>query len=445
MKTASAFPILLLLSNCFAFGLEIPSGGIVDSGKITAPLDVTNASPPVITVNPVSQIVGSGGSALFEVLATGTQPLNYQWFFNGQPITNATGPFYGISNVQSENAGSYHATVANFFGSVTSSVAVLVVDGANAFGIVGTPFQYQIAANNNPTGFTASGLPPGLRLDVASGLIFGTPTAVGSFAVRVEARSIFTTASATIVIVIKQGAITSATSVDGIVGVPFVYRISANNNPNRFFASSLPSGLHFDSTFGVISGTPSTAGTFQVVVQARNNFGSVSTTIFINISEGAITSAGSAIGVVSVPFTYQVTANNDPNRYFASGLPSGLRFDNTFGVISGRPVTSGTFQVQLEARNYYGSAFGKVFITIQDPAIITGTVSAPALKIARSSNSLLVTWPAATDGFTLEETGLTPTTWTNSSVPVGVAGSAKVASIPLQSTAKFFRLRKVSQ
>jgi hypothetical protein len=433
------------LSNCLAFGLEIPSGGVVDSGKITASLDITNLSPPVITINPVSQTIGSGGSVLFEVLATGTPPLNYQWFFNGQPITNATGTFFGISNVQLENAGNYFATVANFFGSVTSSVAALRVDGANAFGVVGTPFQYQIAANNNPTGFTASGLPPGLRCDVASGLIFGTPTGVGSFAVRVEARSIFTSVSGTIVIVIKQGAITSPTSPEGIVGVPFSYQITANNSPNRYFASSLPSGLHFDGTFGVISGTPSTAGTYSVVIQARNNYGSVSETIFININEGAITSAGSAIGVVSVPFTYQVTANNIPNRYSASGLPPGLRFDSTFGVISGTPITSGSFQVHLEARNNYGSAFGEVFITIQDVAIITGTVSAPALKIARSGNDFLVSWPAASSGFVLEEAGLAQNTWSNSSATIGIAASENVVSVPLKNTAKFFRLRKLSK
>lgn len=445
MKIASAFPILLLFSNCLAFGLQIPTGGMVDSGKITAALDATNTSPPVITSNPVSQTVASGASAAFEVVATGTPPLNYRWFFNGQPITNAVGPFLGIGNVQSEQTGSYFAVVANSFGSVTSLVAALVVDGASAFGIVGTPFSYQIAANNNPTGFTASGLPPGLRCDVSTGVIFGIPTMVGSFAVRVEARSIFSSVSGTIIIVIKQGAITSATSVDGIVGVPFSYQITADNSPNRYVASSLPSGLHFDSTFGVIFGTPSTAGTYQVQVEARNNYGSVSTTIFIHISEGAITSAASAIGVVSVPFTYQVTANNIPNRYFASGLPPGLRFDNTFGVISGNPSTAGTYEVQLEARNYYGSAFGKVFITIQNAAIIGGTAPAPALKVARSGTSLLVTWPATANGFVLEEAGLTANTWSNSSVTVGVAGTANVASIPVQSTAKFFRLRKSSQ
>jgi hypothetical protein len=227
--------------------------------------------------------------------------------------------------------------------------------------------------------------------------------------------------------------------------VPFSYQVTANNTPNRYSASGLPSGLHFDNTFGVISGTPNTAGTFHVQVQARNNYGSVSTTIFISVSEGAITSPASVIGVVSVPFTYQVTANNNPIQYFASGLPPGLRFDNTFGVISGIPSTAGSYEVQLQAKNYNGSAFGKLFITIQDVAIIGGVPPAPALKIGRTGNTLVVTWPAASNGFALEEAGLTPSTWTNSSVPIVVNGTAKVVTIPVQSSVKFFRLRKSSQ
>src|SRR5437763_7832244 len=55
MKIASAFPILLLLTNCFALGLELPSGGTADLGEIIPALDSTNASPPVITANPKSR------------------------------------------------------------------------------------------------------------------------------------------------------------------------------------------------------------------------------------------------------------------------------------------------------------------------------------------------------------------------------------------------------
>src|SRR5262249_46463426 len=56
-----------------------------------------------------------------------------------------------------------------------------------AIATVGTPFSYQITADNNPTSYDASGLPQGLTLNTTSGLISGTPTAVGSFPVSISA------------------------------------------------------------------------------------------------------------------------------------------------------------------------------------------------------------------------------------------------------------------
>jgi hypothetical protein len=49
-----------------------------------------------------------------------------------------------------------------------------------------TSFEYQVTASDNPTSFTATGLPPGLRCS-ASGLISGTPTSLGSFESTVTA------------------------------------------------------------------------------------------------------------------------------------------------------------------------------------------------------------------------------------------------------------------
>jgi hypothetical protein len=71
-------------------------------------------------------MVTVGGLAAFSVTATG-DPLNYQWFLNGNPVAGATASNYSIGNVVLTNTGGYFAILSNQFNSVTSSVANLVV------------------------------------------------------------------------------------------------------------------------------------------------------------------------------------------------------------------------------------------------------------------------------------------------------------------------------
>lgn len=56
-----------------------------------------------------------------------------------------------------------------------------------AFGKEGRPFVYQIIANNQPSSYSTSGLPPGLTLDAQSGRITGIPSVPGSFTVTLSA------------------------------------------------------------------------------------------------------------------------------------------------------------------------------------------------------------------------------------------------------------------
>ena len=83
--------------------------------------------PPGITTQPQSQAVVVGQSATFSAAASGTVPLRYQWRFNGTPLTGSTNAALALSNVQSNQAGSYLVVVTNVAGSATSLVATLTV------------------------------------------------------------------------------------------------------------------------------------------------------------------------------------------------------------------------------------------------------------------------------------------------------------------------------
>jgi hypothetical protein len=73
-------------------------------------------------------LVATGQAAAFNVLATGSTPLGYQWFFNSNLVAGATADSLLLTNITPADFGAYHVVVANASGSVTSSVARLELD-----------------------------------------------------------------------------------------------------------------------------------------------------------------------------------------------------------------------------------------------------------------------------------------------------------------------------
>ncbi len=174
--------------------------------------------------------------------------------------------------------------------------------------------------------------------------------------------------------------------------------------------------------------------------KSRNLFASASATVSLTIADGAITSPTNYQGVIGVPFSYQIVANNSPTWYSAWTCPPACSHAAGSALISGIPTQTGTFPVSVQARNIFGSASATISLTIS--AGTTGTASQPTLTISQTGNGFLLTWPATSDGFVLEETQVQPNAWTNSSAQVVTQGNTNVALVPIQSTAKFYRLRK---
>ena len=87
----------------------------------------TTGTPPVITVNPVSRTNAAGSTTTFTVQATGTNPLFYQWRFNGSNLGDQTNAALVLSNLQFSDTGNYSAVVFNSAGSTESSPGFLQV------------------------------------------------------------------------------------------------------------------------------------------------------------------------------------------------------------------------------------------------------------------------------------------------------------------------------
>lgn len=110
--------------------------------SLTAGL-IVNASPS-ITRQPQSLFLPAAQTATFDVAVAGTQPLAYQWRFNGNAIPGATASSCSLSPIQGSNNGFYCVVITNGFGAVTSSNAALTVlavvgAGDNTSGQTSTP------------------------------------------------------------------------------------------------------------------------------------------------------------------------------------------------------------------------------------------------------------------------------------------------------------------
>jgi uncharacterized lipoprotein YddW (UPF0748 family) len=83
--------------------------------------------PPSITAQPQSRIARAGSNVTFNVTASGTAPLSYQWRLNGGDLANATNSALTLLNVATNDAGLYSVAVSNSQGSALSSNASLTV------------------------------------------------------------------------------------------------------------------------------------------------------------------------------------------------------------------------------------------------------------------------------------------------------------------------------
>lgn len=98
-------------------------------------------------------------------------------------------------------------------------VGPVITSNLAAAANVGAAFSYQITASGSPTAFFASGLPDGLAISTATGLISGTPTKAGVSNVTVGAASSSGAGTATMVLTITTGPAPVPGSIT-ITGIP---------------------------------------------------------------------------------------------------------------------------------------------------------------------------------------------------------------------------------
>jgi hypothetical protein len=103
------------------------------------------SGPPLILGQPQRQVVAPDQTASFFVTAADPRGLSYQWRFNGTNLPAASADLLVMSKATAANEGAYDVVLANSFGSVTSSPAMLWIDTDDD----GLPDSWEIAHFGN--------------------------------------------------------------------------------------------------------------------------------------------------------------------------------------------------------------------------------------------------------------------------------------------------------
>ena len=414
-----------LVIGCQTISVTNPAN---NTGTVSAPFSETFTSGN--TIGTVTYTLNSGSLPAGLSLSTGgivggtpTQPGSF-------PITvkatDANGCF-GISATYTINIACQVITVNN--PATTSSPA-------------GTPLSInftQSGAIGTPTFTTASTLPTGLTLD-PDGTLHGTPTQSGPFSIAVTVTDANgctgTNPSYTLTLTCPTITVTNPATTTGTVNVAFSQTFTQTGGVGTttfsLFSGTLPTGMTFHSATGVLDGTPTQSGSFNLVIRATDSNGCTGDGPTYNLVIGCqvitVTNPVTNTGTVNTPFSQTFTAGNTIGAVTFSlnsgTLPAGITL-STGGVLSGTPTQTGPFAITVKATDANGcSGIGATYtltigcqvISVTNPATTTGTVNTPFSQTFTASNTVgTVSFTTASSlpaGLTLSTAGVlsgTPT------------------------------------
>jgi len=124
---------------------------------------------------------------------------------------------------------------------VTPPAAPAITSVLTATATVSVAFTYQITASNTPTSFSATGLPAGLSINTATGLITGTPTTVATTNITIGATNAGGTGNATLVLTVVASSI--------------IYDFTSASLPSGVTSAGATNGTLVNSSILIVAGT----------------------------------------------------------------------------------------------------------------------------------------------------------------------------------------------
>jgi hypothetical protein len=359
------------------------SGSALPTPDATGTTPMSATAGKVALVNSTTALSGanpSGTSGLQDLVGYGSTASGYE----GSGPTLAPSASSAVLRAASgatdtdNNSADFTTGTPNPRNGGSVPVAPVITSTNAVSGFVGVSLTYLITASNGPTSFGASNLPSGLAVNTTNGLIFGAPTTVATNVAKVFASNSSGTGTSNVTFTIATPqipVITSSGTANGTVGTTFNYTITASNSPSSFGASNLPAGLSVNTQSGVITGTPTVAGTNTAIIYAGNSAGTVSNNLVIGIAPA---SGGGTVTYLTENFA-SCTNGNSTNT--ASTDQSTL-----WGGDSNFPTVSKTYQAGGAVKLGSSSAIGSITSKSLDLSANGGTYTIAFLVKGWSTN-----------------------------------------------------------
>ncbi len=259
-------------------------------GSVNGSTTLTVNAPPALSITTTALPGGTQGQAYSATLVAtgGTPPYTWSIASGALPAGVTLNASSGVISGTPTASGTFTITAQVTAGAQTATKALsIVVAGPPALSITttalpggtqGQAYSATLVATGGTPPYTWSiangALPGGVTLNASSGVISGTPTASGTFTITAQVAAGAQSATKALSIVVAAPPAVSITTTalpGGTQGVAYSTTLAASGGTPPYTWSlasgTLPAGLALGASSGVISGTPTAAGTSSFTVQ----------------------------------------------------------------------------------------------------------------------------------------------------------------------------------